>query len=137
MTDLHLKNLGHQTPHVYVGADPGLLERVPNPAAHPARPAMSVTITGQEFTSVCPVTGGPDFGKLTITYVPDEWLVESKALKFYLESYRNEPIMHEAAIAKIANDLIRLLDPCEMTVVGTFQPRGGWAIYPRVEWVRD
>jgi len=134
-----LKNLGKQTDHVLQGADASLLETVPNPMTVP--PGGNhwdnrITIIGDEFTSLCPATKGPDFGEIKIEYVPNKTLVESKSLKYYLESYRMEPIFHEAIVAKIRNDLVALLDPYEMFVEGNFKPRGGWAIRPTASYVR-
>lgn len=122
-----LKHLGKQVPHVYEGADPGLLDRIPVPEGVSD---LEVTVRGDEFTCVCPATGGPDFGALEITLEPDKWLVESKSLKLYLESFRQHPIFHEAVVRKISDDLFTLLEPRYVCVMGTFKPRGGWAIVP-------
>ena len=125
---METKNLGKQVPHVFVGADKSLLERVPNPNSHLGDVIRTtVTIKGDEFTSVCPVTGGPDMGEIIVTYMPQDWIVESKSFKYYMESYRNEPIFHEAIVAKICNDLGSLLECCFLTVSGNFKARGGWA----------
>ena len=134
---MELKNLGKQTAHVLIGADAGLLERVPNPylAYRTGNQNLSIIkISGDEFTSLCPATGGPDFGEIDITYGPREWIVESKSLKYYLESFRNERIFHEACVAKICQDLGNLLDPSHLRVRGHFKPRGGWAIQPECVW---
>lgn len=130
-----LKHLGHQVPHVYEGTSADLLDRVPVPKSVLATDALSqsmftVTIVGDEFTALCPATGGPDFGEITICYDPVEWLVESKSLKLYLESYRQARIFHEAVVQKICDDLFTLLYPRWIEVVGRFKPRGGWAIQP-------
>jgi 7-cyano-7-deazaguanine reductase len=132
---MELKHLGHQVPHTLQGADANLLDRVPVPEIKSG--SLEVTIEGDEFTSLCPATGGPDFGTITITYHPDKWLVESKALKLYMESYRNEGIFHEAIVGKVGNDLVELLTPFYIRVVGNFKPRGGWAIVPTFEWDRS
>lgn len=78
-----------------------------------------------EFTSVCPWTGLPDFAKLTITYVPDAKLVELKSLKYYLTSFRNVGILQEHAVNRVLNDLVKLLQPVSMTVDADYNDRGG------------
>lgn len=83
-----------------------------------------------EFTSLCPITGQPDFAVIYISYVPDEYMVESKSLKLYLFSYRNHGDFHEDCINKIMKDLIKLLDPKYIEVWGKFTPRGGLSIDP-------
>ena len=130
-----LKSLGKTTQHVYKGADASLLEIVPNPSKeHNVR--LEVTIEGEEFTCVCPVTGGPDYGAITIIYTPQDSLVESKSLKLYLESFRQEGIFHEKVVSKICEDLGQLLRPVNLRVQGKFKPRGGWAIYPVAQYRR-
>lgn len=86
-----------------------------------------VTYVTEEFTSVCPWTGLPDFGRLEIRYVPREKLVELKSLKYYLTSFRQVGILQEHAVNVILEDLVRLLDPVEMTVRAVFRERGGIA----------
>jgi 7-cyano-7-deazaguanine reductase len=83
-----------------------------------------------EFTSLCPMTGQPDFGRITIIYEPDKRLVESKSLKIYLFSYRNFGEFHEDCVNRIARDLKRLLEPRWLVVKGRFNPRGGISINP-------
>jgi 7-cyano-7-deazaguanine reductase len=129
-----LKSLGHTVEHVYKGADAKILEKVPNPMILDNVTNATITIVSEEFTSVCPVTGGPDFGKITIYYEPDMWIVESKSLKLYFESYRQEPTFHERVVAKICSDLANLLDPMWIEVDGEFRPRGGLAINPHAEY---
>ncbi len=109
------------------GPDAGLLEAFPNP-----RPgaAWVVGLDCPEFTSLCPVTGQPDFGRLLIDYVPDGRCVESKSLKLYLFSYRNHGAFHEACVNGVADDLVGLLAPVALRVRGDFNPRGGIAIRP-------
>jgi|HubBroStandDraft_2_1064218.scaffolds.fasta_scaffold00273_32 7-cyano-7-deazaguanine reductase len=124
-----LKSLGKSVPHVYVGADAALLERVENPMRH-ENITPSITLTTDEFTSICPVTGGPDFGSITIVYGPDSWIVESKSLKLYFESFRMEPTFHEKVVAKICYDLKELIQPLWIDVTGKFKPRGGIEIEP-------
>src|SRR5262245_57497645 len=89
------------------------LATFPNP--RPER-RYEITITSPEFTSVCPMTGLPDFGVIRISYVPDERCVELKSLKYYLLEFRNRGIFYEAATNQILDDLVAVLDPREMTV---------------------
>ncbi len=83
-----------------------------------------------EFTSLCPITGQPDFASIYISYVPDRRMVESKSLKLYLFSFRNHGDFHEDCVNIIMNDLIRLMDPFYIEVWGKFTPRGGISIDP-------
>jgi len=85
----------------------------------------TIRITCPEFTSVCPRTGQPDFGTLTITYVPNRKCVELKSLKFYLQRYRNEGIFYEHVTNRILDDLVAVVEPVEMTVEAAFNARGG------------
>ena len=78
-----------------------------------------------EFTSVCPKTGQPDFGRLTISYVPREKCVELKSLKLYLQQYRNQGIFYEHATNRILDDLVAAVRPRRMTLTAAFTPRGG------------
>ena len=98
------------------------IEIFPNPA--PERD-YEIAIAAPEFTSVCPMTGLPDFGEIRISYVPDEYCLELKALKYYLLEYRNRGIFYEAATNRILDDLVAACRPRRMTVVGTFTARGG------------
>ena len=98
------------------------LETFPNP--RPERD-YEIAIDCPEFTSVCPKTGLPDFGEIRITYVPDAQCVELKSLKYYLIEYRNRGVFYEAATNQILDDLVALLRPRRMTVVGDFSVRGG------------
>ena len=83
-----------------------------------------------EFTSLCPITGQPDFAEIRISYIPDVKMVESKSLKLYLFSFRNHGDFHEDCVNVIMKDLIRLMDPKYIEVTGLFTPRGGISIYP-------
>ena len=83
-----------------------------------------------EFTSLCPITGQPDFAEIRISYVPDERMVESKSLKLYLFSFRNHGDFHEDCVNTIMKDLIKLMDPKYIEVWGKFTPRGGLSIDP-------
>jgi 7-cyano-7-deazaguanine reductase len=98
------------------------LETFPNPA--PAR-EYTITFTCPEFTCLCPKTGQPDFATVTIRYVPGRTCVELKSLKLYLWSFRNEGHFHEAVTNRILDDLVKLLKPRSMEVVGDFFVRGG------------
>ena len=102
--------------------DTAVLERLP--FEYPES-ATTVSYDTGEFTSVCPWTGLPDFGKLVITYEPRKWLVELKSLKYYLTSYRNVGILQEHAVNRILNDLVKLLRPRSMRVEAWFNQRGG------------
>ncbi|NOT43531.1 MAG: NADPH-dependent 7-cyano-7-deazaguanine reductase QueF [Acidobacteria bacterium] len=101
---------------------PVTLETFPNP--RPGRP-FEIAIACPEFTSVCPMTGLPDFGQIRISYVPDERCIELKSLKYYLLGFRNRGIFYEAATNQILDDLVEACRPTTMTVVGDFSARGG------------
>jgi 7-cyano-7-deazaguanine reductase len=98
------------------------LETFPNP--HPDR-LYEIDIDCPEFTSVCPLTGQPDFGTIHIHYIPGPRCVELKSLKLYLWSYRQEGAFYEDLTNRICNDLVAALDPIRLTVTGSFRPRGG------------
>ncbi len=99
-----------------------VLDRVPNPHAGTHYLAR---FTAPEFTSICPVTGQPDFGILVIDYVPRDWLVESKSLKLFLGSFRNHGAFHEDCTVGIGKRLVELLDPVWFRIGGYWYPRGG------------
>jgi 7-cyano-7-deazaguanine reductase len=106
-------------------ADPrSILEAFPNP--RPERD-YEIQFVFPEFTSVCPVTGQPDFATITVRYVPDRLCVEMKSLKLYYFSFRNKGIFYEAVVNTILDDLVAVLRPRRMTVVGEFAVRGGTA----------
>lgn len=98
------------------------LERVPNP--HPDKQYVA-RFTAPEFTSLCPVTGQPDFAHLVIDYVPKQWLVESKSLKLYLGSFRNHGAFHEDCTVAIGARLVDFLKPRWLRIGGYWYPRGG------------
>ncbi len=98
------------------------LETFPN--QYPDR-QYTIEIRCPEFTSVCPKTGQPDFGTLTITYVPAQKCVELRSLKLYLQQFRNEGIYYEHVTNRILDDLVAVLAPRRMTLVAAFTPRGG------------
>ncbi len=102
--------------------DAKTLDRAPNPHAD----ADYVTrFVAPEFTSICPMTGQPDFAHLVIDYVPDKWIVESKSLKLYLASFRNHGAFHEDCTVRIGKDLAGLLKPRWLRIGGYWMPRGG------------
>ena len=111
--------------------DPSILECFSN--RHPELDSM-VTLRCPEFTTLCPITGHPDFGELVVRYVPAAKLVESKSLKLYLFSFRNHGDFHEDVCAVVLKDLRALLSPKYIEVRGRFRPRGGIAIHPFVAW---
>ncbi len=98
------------------------LDRVPNPHSDVEYVAR---FTCPEFTSICPVTGQPDFATLMIDYVPGPWLVESKSLKLYLSSFRNHGAFHEDCTVAIGKRLVELLEPLYLRIGGYWYPRGG------------
>jgi len=101
------------------------LERVANP--HPGKTYL-VRFTAPEFTSLCPLTGQPDFAHLVLDYVPRRWLVESKSLKLYLQSFRNHGAFHEDCTLGIATRLVDFLAPRWLRIGGYWYPRGGMPI---------
>ena len=116
-----LRQLGAKVPLPKTPAE-AEIERVPNP--HPDTPYIA-RFTAPEFTSLCPKTGQPDFGTLTITYTPSAKCVELKSLKFYLQSFRNEGIFYEHVTNAILDDLVAVLSPKWMRIEASFNPRGG------------
>jgi len=105
--------------------DEAELDRVPNPQCDTDYLAR---FTAPEFTTLCPVTGQPDFAHLVIDYAPGLWLVESKSLKLYLSSYRNHGAFHEECTVRIGKDLAQLLIPKFLRIGGYWYPRGGMPI---------
>jgi 7-cyano-7-deazaguanine reductase len=101
------------------------LDRLPNP--HPSERYV-VRFTAPEFTTLCPITGQPDFAHLVIDYVPGRWLVESKSLKLYLGAFRNHGTFHEACTVMIARRLVARLAPRWLRIGGYWYPRGGMPI---------
>lgn len=113
--------------------DPKALEKFPTPEGI-AR--LTITIEIPEFTSLCPITGQPDWATIVIEYKPDNWCVESKSLKLYKEGFRNFGEFHEACCQRICTDLVELLNPLYISVVGKFAARGGIPIHPTAEYFR-
>ena len=116
-----LSQLGVQTA-APTNPEEAVLERVPNPHADTLYVAR---FTAPEFTSLCPVTGQPDFAHIVIDYVPGDWLVESKSLKLYLTSFRNHGAFHEDCTVAIGKRLAELLQPKWLRIGGYWYPRGG------------
>ncbi len=127
-----LKSLGGNTVYADDYA-PQVLETFEN--QHPDNDYW-VQFNCPEFTSLCPITGQPDFAEIKIMYIPDKRMVESKSLKLYLFSFRNHGDFHEDCVNTIMKDLIRLMDPKYIEVRGLFTPRGGISIYPYANYGR-
>ncbi len=115
-----LKNLGSVS-KLPTNPEADILERVQNPQDVD----YMVRFTAPEFTSLCPMTGAPDFAHLVIDYIPGDWLVESKSLKLYLGAFRNHGAFHEDCTVSIARKLADLLDPKWLRIGGYWYPRGG------------
>ncbi|WP_170559979.1 preQ(1) synthase [Ruegeria atlantica] len=144
MTDSIYSNLTQLGGDTKMPASPeqAVLERVQNPQADVD---YNVRFTAPEFTSLCPMTGQPDFAHLVIDYVPDHWLVESKALKLFLGSFRNHGAFHEDCTISIARRLQEFLEPRWLRIGGYWYPRGGIPIdvfwqtgsLPEGVWIPD
>ena len=119
-----LTQLGQKTAQP-ASPEEAALDRVPNP--HVVDNYV-VRFVQPEFTSLCPITGQPDFAHLVIDYIPDRWLVESKSLKLYFNSFRNHGAFHEACTLDIAKKLIGALAPRWLRIGGYWYPRGGMPI---------
>ncbi len=122
-----MENLTHLGKPTALPSSPeeAVLDRVPNP--HPDTKFVA-RFTQPEFTSLCPVTAQPDFAHLVIDYIPQEWIVESKSLKVYLNSFRNHQAFHEACTVDIGKRLADLLQPHWLRIGGYWYPRGGMPI---------
>ena len=127
-----LQALGRKTPYSQ-DYDPAVLETFEN--LHPDHDYW-VRFNCPEFTTLCPITGQPDFAEIRISYIPDKRMVESKSLKLYLFSFRNHGDFHEDCINTILEDLRALMDPKYIEVTGFFTPRGGISIYPYANYGR-
>lgn len=123
----NLTKLGSGKTEYKTEYDPSLLESFNN--QHPGNDYF-VKFNCPEFTSLCPITGQPDFANIIISYVPDLKLVESKSLKLYLFSFRNQGDFHEDIVNTVMKDLIKLLEPKYIEVWGKFLPRGGLSLDP-------
>ena len=124
MEETRLTQLGQEA-RGFANPEEAVLERVPNPQADTLYLAR---FTAPEFTTLCPVTGQPDFATLVIDYVPDKWLVESKSLKLYLASFRNHGGFHEDCTVGIGKRLVATLEPRWLRIGGYWYPRGGMPI---------
>ena len=120
MTD-ELTMLGREA-HLPASPEAARLERVPNP-----EPGVTylVRFTCPEFTSLCPMTGQPDFAHLVLDYVPGAWLLESKSLKLFLASFRNHGAFHEACTLMVARRIVEAVEPAWLRIGGYWYPRGG------------
>lgn len=130
---MNLRALGVTTQYTYEGADARLLETFESPFADSLIKGR-VQIVAPEFTSLCPITGQPDFATIKIDYIPSRLCVESKSLKLYLGSFRQTGMFHEACIEKICSDLANLLNPKDLRVTGEFMPRGGISFWPTAQY---
>jgi len=128
----NLQQLGHKTEYATDYA-PEVLETFQN--QHPEHDYW-VQFNCPEFTSLCPITGQPDFAEIKILYIPDQRMVESKSLKLYLFSFRNHGDFHEDCVNIILKDLVKLMDPRYIEVIGLFVPRGGISIHPYANYGR-
>jgi len=141
MEDLPLTQLGRSVAG-FASPEEAVLERVPNPQSDTAYVAR---FTAPEFTSLCPVTGQPDFARLIIDYAPDKWLIESKSLKLYLASFRNHGAFHEDCTVSIGRRIVDTAAPTWLRIAGFWYPRGGipidvfWQTGPAPEglWLPD
>ena len=122
----NLKALGRETGYLNTYA-PEVLETFEN--KHQGNDYW-VQFNCPEFTSLCPITGQPDFAEIKIMYIPAKRMVESKSLKLYLFSFRNNGDFHEDCVNIIMKDLVKLMEPKYIEVIGLFTPRGGISIYP-------
>ena len=118
------------------------LEKVPNPQSGTQ---FNVRFVAPEFTSLCPMTGQPDFAHLVIDYVPKDWLVESKSLKLFLTSFRNHGAFHEDCTVSVGKKIVETLDPFWLRIGGYWYPRGGipidvfyqTSLPPQDVWIPD
>jgi 7-cyano-7-deazaguanine reductase len=123
--------LGRSEAKIPTSPNEARLETFPNPAP---RRNYRIHFETDDFTSVCPITGQPDFARIDIDYVPERLCVESKSLKFYLASYRNERAFNEAVTNRILDDFVKACAPREAIVTAQFSARGGIALTVRAEY---
>ncbi len=141
MSNIDLTQLGREI-RGFDSPETAILERVPNP--HPDTLYLA-RFAVPEFTSLCPVTGQPDFAHLVIDYAPDQWLIESKSLKLYLGSFRNHGAFHEDCTVGIAKRFVEIAAPRWLRIGGYWYPRGGipidifyqTGVAPEGLWVPD
>jgi 7-cyano-7-deazaguanine reductase len=119
--------LGRSEARIPASPAEATLETFPNPTRRNYR----IYFETSDFTSLCPVTGQADFAKIEIDYIPDKFCVESKSLKFYLASFRNERAFNEAIANRILGDFVRACAPREANITASFSPRGGIALRVR------
>ena len=105
--------------------------------AYKSKRSIDITIKQPEYTSVCPMTGLPDNGCITIEYRPDSQIIELKSLKYYLLQYRNVGMFYEHVINKILDDLVEVLSPLSMKVTGEFTPRGGVSSLATAAYIKN
>ena len=129
----NLTLLGSKNKNYPTDYDPNVLETFEN--AHTDKDYM-VTFRCPEFTTLCPITGQPDFATLYINYIPEVKMVESKSLKLYLFSFRQHGDFHEDVVNIICDDLVKLMKPKYLEVRGMFYPRGGISIYPFANYAK-
>ena len=120
--------------YTHEGVDKTLLEKFPSPFKVENRNGVEGSLNIVAFQSLCPLTLQPDAATIIIDYVPDDFCVESKSLKLYLVSFRNFGEFHESCVNRICNDLVDLLQPKSIKVVGQFIPRGGIPFWPTATW---
>ena len=141
MQETPLTQLGREV-RGFASPDEAVLERVPNPQAGTL---FLARFTAPEFTTLCPVTGQPDFARLVIDYVPGDWLIKSKSLKLYLGSFRNHGGFHEDCTLAIGKKIVAAAEPTWLRIGGYWYPRGGipidvfWQTGPAPEglWLPD
>lgn len=122
--------LGNKNTKYKFDYDPSLLERFKKKFEDSNDDEQIVNLDCFEFVSQCPVTGQPDFATIHISYIPNEYMVESKSLKLYLFSFQQHGDFHETCVHTIMNDLVKLLNPKFISVYGDFNSRGGISILP-------
>ena len=128
------RNLGSGKTEYHYTVNPDCLETFSN--AYPDR-EYKITFTTQELTSLCPITGQPDFYRITITYIPDRHCLESKSLKLYLFSFRQSGMFAETLANRVLDDLVEACKPRWMAVESVMNPRGGIGLTVRVEYSFD
>lgn len=129
-----LTKLGSRTAFTYDAPQASILEAFPN--RHPNRDYI-ILFEHPEFTSLCPMTGQPDFGVIRVRYVPDALCVESKSFKLYMGAFRNHGSFMESIVNTIADDLLSVLRPRRITVEGAFNVRGGTAITVTADHIQE
>lgn len=131
-------NAGFDKPGLFDAPNPSILESFKNPFPWERSDVRgTVKIEVPEFTSLCPITGQPDFAKIVIEYEPRDACVESKSLKLYMAGFRNHGEFHEACVARMGKDLVNLLAPEWLMVRGEFTPRGGIPFWPSFHYSRE